>query len=264
MDPTLSSQAALDIGTSQLPMTPDEALAEIQPFLDFPISDPSNSRVVQSFRQHYTEHMETNNLSWNLIGYLYEQLMFLRGGDITPPTVEDICQSRFFRPNMDFSLEGITQPAGIQIHVFTTSDSKEVHLDDVSSMVLELSSPSGSLEKVYMEALKFMKKIPENTFKNLRHLKLSRFCAGSMLWESLSNFRLDWLHGTCPLFIPSIPFNASSSGFKRLHLKLEKTCELRFFPFLPYPLQELSLHFSDPADVVGGLDLSYYTCLEKM
>ena len=252
--------------SSQLPTTPDEALTKIQSFLDFSISDPSNSRVVQSFRQHYTEYIKANNLSWNLIGYLYEQLMFLRGDDITPPTGEDICQSRFFRPNVNFSLEGVTEPTGIQIHVFTTSDSKELHLDDVSSMVLELSMPHDNrFEDAPKMTLDFLNKLFTTRFKNLKNLKLSGFRVTRWLWESLSKFQLDWLHITCP-FSPfgREYFYCSFPESKRLHLKLEETFDLGRFPCLPTSLEELSLHFSNLESHDSTVEIHGCKSLEKM
>ena len=259
--------------TTQLSMTPDEALAKIQPFLSFSISDPTNCRLVHSFRQHYGEYMEARYLPWNPLGHLYEQLMFSRGGDIIPPTPERICQPLYFRPNVNLSSAGAEQSGKIQIHVFTTSDSEKVHLNEISSMIIESSTwsysldesiSSYSLDEFSLGAEYFVKTLFRCNLVSLRKFKLSGFRMTPWLWDFLSQLDLDCVHYTPRYVGGNLYFRYGLQKPERFHMNLRESFDLSSFPILPRLLKEISLHISNPLHNESHVNLECCNSLEKM
>lgn len=235
MGPKPSSLQVPEIGTNELPMLPWELLERIIQFLDAEAFFLTLPLVCTSF----------GNLCKNNI--LYEKYAFYGNRRIHSifqlfSEMQNIQEPRYFRPNVNFHLEGITQLAEIRIDVFTTSDSKEIHLDEVSSMVIDLSILNDTSDNVHTKASEFLEKLFESPPEKLKNLKLSGFRVDASLLGSLSKLRLDWLHLTC-LLLKYFKYDPNSFlGFRRLHLKLKENCASYLFPSLPASLEELSLH----------------------
>ena len=185
---------------------------------------------------------------------IYGPFMFSKGVTISQMTTENIVQSPYFRPNMDLSSGPNLQPSGMRIHVFTTSDSKEVYFGTIVSMVVE-SSHLDDIKGNTIRTLGFLVNLFHNSFDNLKILKFSGFWAHGSLRKSLSTLKLDWLYwiyssshhsrDDC-FFDDGIKDDFSSlSNLKRLHLELEEGFNLHYFPKLPSSLEELSLHLSN-------------------
>ena len=122
--------------------------------------------------------------------------MFSRKASISQLTQEADFQPQYFRPNTNLSLGGIRQPKEVQLHVFTSSNSNEIRLGEIVSIIITLSIPNGSPKNVTMQFSDFLTKLFENSFERLKNLKLSRFRMNASLWASLSKLRLNLLHLT--------------------------------------------------------------------
>ena len=256
-----SSRTASNIETSQLSMTPDEAWANILPFIDMPISP----RVYQSFHQHYTAYMEAQYLPWNPIAHLYRQLIFSKGDNILPPTSESIQQPLYFRPDVNIRLNEIEQPEEIRIHAFTTSNSMDVDLNQVSSIIIEPSTSSHTSGYFDYSTLPFLERLFTKSYLgNLKNFKLTGFTMNAdNLWSCLSRLDLDWVHYTPPHAMGSFVFYDYPKPY-RLHMNLREGFDLFYFPRLPYLLKELSLHISNPCNHENVVDIDHCRNLEKM
>ena len=267
MDSTSSSQSTSNTETSQLPMTSVDALAEILPFLDLANSASSHTRIIPSFYQYYAAYMEPQYLPLNPIAHLYEQLLFSRGHNIIPPTPETIYRPLYFLLNVNLSLEGIRQPVGMRIHIFTTSDSKEIRFDEIVSMAIELLYYTQI--DVRIEALEFLKALVKNPLHKLTNLRLSGFLLSGSLFASLSKLSLDWLHLIHPMLgcgdFGFLSLDLTSAlGFTRLHMEFRGVCDLSVFPKLPSSLKEFSLHISGVYPPSLPISLHNCTSLKKM
>ena len=255
-----SSRAASNIETSQLSMTLDEAWANILPFLDIPTSP----RVFQSFRQQYAAYMEPKYLRWNPIAHLYEQFIFSKEDDILPPTSESIHQPLYFRSNVNLSSKGIAQPKGVRIHLFTTSDSEEFHLEEVSSMFIRLSTSDCGSDDFELNVVSFFEHLITSRLRSLKNFKLSRFNMIDWLWKWLSQLDLDWVHYTSNptggLF--TVPQDCLKPG--KLHMDLRNGSNVYLFPKLPPSLEELSLHISVPCLNATSVNISHCRNLRRM
>jgi hypothetical protein len=263
MSSSPSSHPAPKTETSRQAVSSDVAFAEIQPFLG-KLTFPSDSRVIQSFHQHYAAYMEGCYMPCNPIAHLYERLLFSRGHDIIPPTPESICRPLYFRPNVDLSMVDKVQPSCIRIHVFTTSGSEKVHLDEVSSMVIEPSTEDCGVDTYDLTVVPFLKDLFEGHLRNLHYLKLSGFHVTDLRLQSLSNLSLEWLHLTFSS-APTLGLNHDIPlGFRKMHLKLEEDCVLDRIPCIPSSLEELSLHFSNLKTHECAVNLIACESLKKM
>ena len=180
------------------------------------------------------------------MGHIYESLVFSRGAPIIQPAPEGDFRPLYFRSDAYIHLNRGGQPEEVQIHVFTTYDSKRICLDDVTSMFIKLSNPySDPSEAVPMRVLGFIANLLLTDFKNLKNLKLSGFRLTAWLWELLHKFRRDWIHvtGLSPYthqnFIRYLPW------CRKLHLDLENNFDMNSFPPISSFLEELSLRFSN-------------------
>ena len=264
IDPALFTQQASNIETSQLPTTPEEALANISTFFDLSTSIPSHSRVFQSFLERYVAYMEAGCLSWKLIGYLYEQLIFSKGGDIPPLTLKDICKPRYFQPNVNLSSKEIEQPKEIRIHVFTTSDSGQVHLNEISSMVIEPSISNCDLDDFELSVVPFLEHLLTNCLENLNTFKLSGFSMTGWLWNCLSRLNLDWVHFTPRYAGGNFTFPYDPPKPKKLHMNLLESFNLFSFPRPPSLVEELSLHIFNPQNGEWPICMDHCRNLKKM
>jgi hypothetical protein len=238
MGSIVSSSQVSEIEAHELPLHLPELLEKIAQFLDVQTFFSTLPSVCTCFR----------NLCKN--NTLYEKFAFHGNKSIHSilqlyPEVQDIQELRYFRSDVNFHLHGIAQPVEIRIDVLTISNSKEVHLDEVSSMIIVLSTLNGTSNDVQIKALEFLRRLFETCPEKLKNLKLSGFRVNNSLLESLSKLHLDWLYLTCPL-LDYFKYDSNSSlGFRRLHLKLRENCGLTQFPSLPTSLEELSLHITD-------------------
>ena len=180
------------------------------------------------------------------------------------PTSESLNQSLYLRPNVNFCLNEIEQPKEITIHVVTTSDSQEIHLEEIRSMIITLSIMNNALEDVPTAVSDYLTKLFATRLESLKYLELSEFRMSSLLWTLLSNLRLDWLYLKRPLLDFYFFRPNSSPGFERLNLKLKEDQDLCMLPLFPSSLKELYLHFSNIKRRDASLVLSHYESLEKM
>ena len=285
------------------PTSQTEALDKVLPFLNMSNSALFLSRLSQSFQKRYPEYMEPHYSRWNPIIHLYERAIFSRGGDIPPPTPESICQQRTFWPNVNLSSGEIKQPDGMNIHVFTNSESKKPHLEDIVSMVIEMPLVNDIKEdyqkknhKNVMEATNFvltflltedvedelqlskgvgesglprtteqLQRLRSHRLKNLKNLKLSGIWIGGFLWLISSYFDLDRIHCTCSPLDPFPHRFEPLTSLKKLHLEFRENFKSINFPSLPSSLEELSLHLSNlKNDDDHPLFISHCKCLRKM
>jgi hypothetical protein len=255
MDPAPSSQLVSEAETihetdetSQLFMLPSEVLVGILKFLDMKTLISGLFLVCTLFCPSFKRCSATRYPFLGHLGHIYEKLMFSRGGPIIQPTSEDYSQPLYFRPNVNLSLhlEGVAQPAGLQIHVITTSDREEIRLEEIVSMIITTPIPNGIMDDVPTGHSDFLAKLPANRLKNLKNLKLNGFEI-DRLFSLFSEFQLDWLHivyYSVKVWRFSLEI-ASFPGCKRLHLNFNRDCDLGKFPVLPNSLKEVSLHFSN-------------------
>ena len=184
-----SSQPILEIEANEQPTLPWKVLERIVPFLD----------AKQFFLTLPFVCTFSLNLYRNTI--LYEKYMFC-GNRITHhmsqlyTNVQDIRELRCFRSNANLSLEDVTQPKEIQIDVFITSGREEIYLNEISSMVIEMSTLDGTLNDVPRMVSNFLGKLFGTRFGNLKNLGLSRFRANGSLWTLLFKLNIDCLHWT--------------------------------------------------------------------
>ena len=71
----------------------------------------------------------------------------------TTNTLLPVSSLLHFRPNVHFPLEELKQPTEIRVDVFTISNSKEFHLNEIVSMVIKLTSPNATFERSSTESL---------------------------------------------------------------------------------------------------------------
>jgi hypothetical protein len=149
----------------------------------------------------------------------------------------------------------ITQSKEVKIRVFATSNSKEIRLDKIISMIVE-APPSSSGR---MDALRFLEELAE--FKghliNLKDLKLSGFDMGifsehshihpkEMISSLLHQLKHDWFHWKCPDFLFNCPKNLATWGIKKLHMEIRPDIsDFIELPPLPTLLEEFSFHLPD-------------------
>jgi hypothetical protein len=242
-------------------------------FLDISTLLLNYPRVCKSCHQHYTKYMKIYYLNPYCLDFLYGLLIFSRGRCISQPTLGIDFRPQYLRSCVNISLKGVKQPREVQIHVLTTSDSEEIHLYEVISMVIDFSSllritsDSDSKEVFGFDsaiAKDFLTKLSTNSFGNLGNLKLSGLPVEGWLWESFSNLHLDWLHVICPFFPPNRLNSDTPQGCRKLYLKLGENCDLGRFPYLPSSLEELSLHFSGLIGIEFIASVSHCKCLKKM
>jgi hypothetical protein len=158
---------------------------------------------------------------------------------------QTIQEPRYFRSSVDLSMGDVTQPAEMQIHVFTTSYFEKIHLSDVVSMAIELSISNSTSEDVHTKAIGFLAELFGNRLVNLKNLKLSGFQLNTLLrssWFVLPH--LDRLVLACSSLDRSKARPCLRQGFKWLHLKLGENFDLNQFPILPISLEVLSMYFS--------------------
>ena len=211
--PVTRTQVIQDMNeTSQLSLLPEDVLIRILKLLDMKTLVLSTFRVCKSLYQLCGRYPGVQHPFLGYMGHIYERLMFSKEVPISQLNPGDNFQLQYFRPNVNLSLEGIKQPAEMRLHVFTISDSKEIRLDEIVSMVVEL--PDDSQADVHTEALKFLEKLVKNPLGRLKNLKLSGFVLYDSFFASLSKFSLDWLHLIHPVFdySPShTPFELTSA-----------------------------------------------------
>ena len=251
-------------GTSWLLLLSVEILTMILKFLDIKTLALNISIICKRFYEFFG--LCSNGLfhSDGHMGFLYEQLMFSKGGPISQLTPEGNFQRRYFRSNVNFSSWGIEQPKEIRIHVFTTSNSEGTHLNEVSSIVIE----SPFLKNTPRDAQRtseFMNNLVKSPLNCLKKLKFIGFPAESWLSEPLSMLKeLSWLHWAYSSLDYSAHSFSSLPGLERLHLKFEKGFDLDCFPRCPPSLRELSLHFSDLNNFDSFASVVECRNLEKM
>ena len=250
--------------TSQLLMFPVEVLTGILKFLDMKTLVSSLFLTCKLFCPSFRECSVAQRLFLGHLGYVYEPFMFSKGVPISRLTPEDHFQQHYFRPNVDLSSGENVQPMGMNIHVFTTSDSKEIHLDKIVSMIIE-SSSLNSISENTRKTLQFLNDLFKNPFDSPKNLKFSGFLANRSLWKPLSTLKkLDWLHWICSVSDDFIHIFSSFSGLKRLHLEVEAGFDLLFFPGLPSSLEEFSLHLSSVDGGSHSVFIYNCTCLKRM
>jgi hypothetical protein len=172
--------------------------------------------------------------------------------------------SLHFRPNVDLSSKGNTQPEELHIDVHTTSSSEKFRLNEVVSMTVELAAQSQTSDEVNTRALYFLTSLSGVHLENMKVLTISGFLTDMALWMLFSRLFIEELRLTCslPLLFPSLFLDLSQ--LRRLYLKLEENSDLRRLPYLPPSLEELSLHFSNLTSQEDVLDLSACKRLGKM
>ena len=249
-------------GPFQIFQLPPNVLVMIFRFLDVKSLISSLFSTCKLFCPSFWECSVVQHPFLGYLGYIYEGLMFSKGVPISHLTMKKDVQSPYFRPNVIFSLDGTKQPAQMRFHLFTTSDSKEIRLEEIVSMVIKLSNIVQI--DTHKEVLEFLGKLVKYPFERLRHLKLSGFFLGDLLGASLSKLSLDWLH----LILPDLGTHSritSFSGFKKLHMELWEDCDLDCFPYyLPCTLEEFSIHFSSQSFHGSTLSIAACTSLKKM
>ena len=264
MNSTISSQPALKIETFQLLMLPADVLIRILKLLDMKTVISKLTVVCTSFCPFCKGCSETQSSFLFYISHIYEQHMFSRGGGIFQSIPAKYSRLLHFRPNVDLSSGEIVQPVGMRIHVFTTSDSKEIHLDKIVSMIIKSSSLDNISENT-QKALQFLNNLFKNPFDSLKNMKFSGFLANRSLWEPLSTLKkLDWLHWICSVSDSFRHNFFSFSGLKRLHLEVEAGFNLGSFPNLPPSLEEFSLHLPELEHRNSIWSVCHCKSLEKM
>ena len=151
-----------------------------------------------------------------------------------------VSSSLYLRPNVNLSMREFTQLEEIQIDISATSNSGEICLDDIYSIIINFSTSNSTLD-VHRRASAFVSNLFESHPENPKISKLSRFVPNHSLLSALSKLNLGWLPLTYTSLYP-LDFDLHiSPKFKELRLELNKNCYLYFFPRLPSPLKELSL-----------------------
>ena len=263
IDSTQISQSVSVSNTSLLLMFPDEILIRIMKFLDMKTLIFKLAVVCTSFCPFCKRCPEMQHPFPRYISHIYERRKFSRGGGILQSIPEDYSLPLYFQPNVNLSLKGITQPNGMIIHVFTTSDSKEIHFTKIVSMIIE-SLLLGDIYVNSQNASEYLDELFKNHLDSLKNLKISGFYA-EMLWKPLSMLKeLDWLHWTYSISDNFRDNFSSFSGLKRLHLEFEKGFNLIYFPTLPSSLEGLSFHFSNLNNPQLFADIAACKNLKKM
>jgi hypothetical protein len=234
-------------GTSQLLMLPREVLSGILKFLDGKTLALAIPRVCKHFYRFCGLYSEEQHFLMGYLGHIYEMLIFPRGDSVSGPTPPGGFQPLYFRPNVNLPFMWLKKPAGVRIDVIITSTSKEIRLNEISSMIMSLYTSKNASETVRKEASQFLAQLfAIGGFDNLKNLKLFGFHMDDSSWSPLLNLSLDWLHLTSHSISGFIPDPQLSWKFKRLHLKLENGCTIPICSCIaPSPLEELFLHFSD-------------------
>ena len=162
----------------------------------------------------------------------------------TTNTLLPVSSLLHFRPNVHLPLEKLKQPEEIRVDVFTTSNSEWFHLNEIVSMVIELTSPNATSNEVHWNADIFLLDLSRSHFESLKILEILGFRLDYPFWIGLYHLCREGLHLTCPV---SSRFHLGDQmrDIKKLHLKLEENFDLLGLPFLPDRLEEFSLHFSN-------------------
>jgi hypothetical protein len=233
------------------------------------MSDPRSPITTETPLAENRLSMDAQYSSWHPVGHIWEQQIFSRRTGIGPAVPKDVFRPLYFRPRVNLTPEGITQPTGVWINVITISDSEKIRLGEIVSMTIDLSSLwSDGSNFDSLTAKNFLSQMSATRFENLRKLKLSRIPVDAWLWESLSKLQLDWLYVIRPSLCDFKLISPIFSGFKKLHLKLEegKQFDPDFPPLPPLPssLEELSLYIPDLKTVCWTVMLFDCNKLEKM
>ena len=168
--------------TSQLFLLPEDVLLGILKLLDMRTLISRLFLTCKLFFPSFEECSVVQHPFLAHLGHIYEPLMFSKGGLIQPIPM-DTSQPCYFRSNVNLSLKGIRQPAEMRLHMFTISYSKEIRLEEIVSMVIEL--PDDSQADVQTEALEFLKNLVKNPPKQLKNLRLSSFLVDGSLSDNV-------------------------------------------------------------------------------
>jgi hypothetical protein len=183
-------------------------------------------------------------------------------GDSLPPITPS---NQLQRNPATLSFEELRQPKEVRIGFTTCSNSKEIYFDDISSMTIELPTLDDKRQDdVHIRALEFLGKLLGNRFKSLEFLELSGFRVNRLLWERLCKLSQVSLRLTCPLLDPFEFRLDAVPGFTHLYLKLDKTCDLNHFPYLPSSLVNLSLRFSNLKGNDKIVNISHCSKLKRL
>ena len=245
---------------SQLLTLPDDILLRIFRLLDMKTLFSRLFLTCKLFCQPFKECLILQHLFPTHLDYIYEPFMFLKEGSLIQPTPKENFQPCYFRPNVNLSFGGVKQPAGVLIHIFTISDSKEIRLEEITSIVIKLLNDSRT--HAHREALEFLNRLIETSLGRLKHLKLSECFLDSSLETSLFKFSPNWPHLIYTVFGHHFRIN-SFAWLKRLCMKFWDDHYLYNFPRPPSSLEEISLRISGLSRW-SSLVLSHCTGLKKM
>lgn len=174
-----------------------------------------------------------------------------------------ISSSLYLKANVKDFLDEVV-PAEIRIYVSTTSNSSEIHLNEVVSMDIEVSLLD-TWNGVHINATEFVVRLLENPLDNLRNLKVSGLYPSNWFLAWVPRLNLDWLRIIRHPLTYRYEFRQNVfPGFRKLHLELDEDCNLCNFPYLPSSLEELSLHFSNVEYGRWGLSIRHCIGLKKM
>ena len=257
MGSTSSSQSFSKVGTDEQSVFPSELIRKIASFLDAKEFFSTFPLICILFR----------NLSRN--SARYEEYIFNRSRTIHFESklylkAQSIQDPRYFRPNVTLPLKEIMQPMEIRVDIFTISDSKEINLNEASSMIIELPTLNGTSNDVHARALNFLSPLFKNQFGKLKNLRLSGFRMNESLWRSISELHVDWFQLTYPFFdsfkLDSIPFPTT----RRLYLELREYFDSDLSRCLPSSLEEIFIRFTSPACYDSTANISRCVNLKVM
>jgi hypothetical protein len=168
-----------------------------------------------------------------------------------------------FRPNVDFSSEGNTQPEELRIDVYTESGSEEFRLSDVFTMFIELTTSSPTSDEVLCRAKAFLDRLSGRTW-TADQLEISGFPIGYWFRALVCGLSPKSLYLTCPLSLELTFFSKCLPRIEALDLKFEENSDLQYFTQLPSSLEHLSLEFSSLINNSQPLSISNCTKLETL